>query len=193
LRKIDLFDGAIVDNFTGNTDGTQWALGLAGGYDFNEGAFTFGPNLAVDYYRVDIDAFTEKATMSSGLAQTFGDQSADSLTAKLGGHLAYSLSGKWGVFSPQARFDFVREFMNDAQNVRISYANDPIVVGPGQGGTFLIFTDNPDEYYFLWAVGMSAQFMGGFAGFIDYESIAGMDRITSGEVSFGLRYQSKFR
>jgi hypothetical protein len=45
----------------------------------------------------------------------------------------------------------------------------------------------------VWAVGVSAQFLGGFAGFIDYESVAGMDRITSGEVSFGLRYQSQFR
>jgi uncharacterized protein YhjY with autotransporter beta-barrel domain len=193
MRNIDLFDGAVVDKFKGNTDGTQWAIGVAGGYDFGAGALTFGPNLAVDYYQVNIDAFTEKAEMTSGLAERFGDQSADSLTAKLGGHLAYSLSGKWGVFSPQARFDFVREFMNDSQTVKVSYANDPIVTGPGSGGTFLILTDNPDEYYFVWAVGVSAQFLGGFAGFIDYESVAGMDRITSGEVSFGLRYQSQFR
>ena len=194
LRNIDLFDGAITDKATGDTNGTQWALGLSGGLDYSQGGVTFGPNVAVNYIKVDIDGFREKTSGTSGLAMAFGDQSADSLTVKAGGHLSWSISRKWGVISPQARFDFVREFANDSQQVSVRYANDPVVTGPGQpGGTFVVFTDNPDEYYILWAVGVTAQTAYGLSGFVDYEQTEALNAITSGELTFGLRYQTKFR
>jgi uncharacterized protein YhjY with autotransporter beta-barrel domain len=194
VRNINLFDGAIVDTALGSTDGTQLALGIASGFDFGKGGLRFGPNLAVNYITVDIDGFSETTAGTSGLAMAFQDQSADSLTIKAGGHLNYSLSRKWGILSPQARFDIVRELANDSQKIAVRYANDPIVTGPGQaGGTFVIFTDDPDEYYFLWGVGLAAQFMNGFSGFIDYESTESLDTITSAEFSFGLRYQTRFK
>jgi uncharacterized protein YhjY with autotransporter beta-barrel domain len=194
LRKINLFNGTIVDKATGTTDGTQYALGLSSGYDFGKGGFRFGPNMAVNYIQADINGFREKTAGTSGLAMAFNDQSADSLTLKIGGHLNYSLSRSWGVLSPQARFDVVREFANDSQAVTVRYANDPVVTAPGQaGGSFVIFTDHPDRYYFLWAAGVAAQFVHGFSGFVDYEYTAGLDTITSSEISFGLRYQTKFK
>jgi uncharacterized protein YhjY with autotransporter beta-barrel domain len=193
-RNIDLFDGAITDRALGSTDGTQWAVGVATGYDFGSGGLRFGPNVALNYIKADIDGFREKTEGTSGLAMAFNDQSADSLALKAGGHLNYSLSRTWGILSPHARFDIVRELANDSQRITVRYANDPIVTSPGQpGGSFVIFTDDPDEYYFLWAVGFSAQFVNGLSGFIDYESTESLDTFTSAEVSFGLRYQTRFR
>ena len=61
------------------------------------------------------------------------------------------------------------------------------------GGNKITLTNPLDEYYFLWAIGLSAQFVNGFAGFIDYEAVEGLDTITSGEVSFGLRYETRFK
>ena len=194
LRKIDLFDGAVIDQALGSTDGTQLALGLATGMDFGKSGLRFGPNLALNYIKVDIDGFRERTTGSSGLAMSFSDQSADSLRLKAGGHFSYSYSRKWGILSPQARFDIVREFANESQQVSVRYANDPTFIAQGgAGGTFVIFTDDPDDYYFLWAVGFAAQFVNGLSGFIDYEQTEALDTITSGEFSLGLRYQTSFR
>ena len=57
----------------------------------------------------------------------------------------------------------------------------------------MILTDDPDRNYFNWAVGLAATFANGFSGFVDYESVAGLDTIASEELSFGLRYETRFR
>jgi len=148
----------------------------------------------VSYIRVDIDGFTERTTGSSGLAMRFTDQTGESLQLKVGGQLSYAISRKWGILSPQARFDFVREMMNDAQQLTVRFANSAPTPEPGlPGDSFVVLTDNPDENFFNWAVGLAATFANGFSGFVDYESVAGLDTITSEELSFGLRYQARFR
>jgi len=194
VRNINITSLAITDRAFGETDADQLALGVGTGYDFGKGAFRFGPTLALNYVRVDVDGFAETTEGTSGLAMRFEDQSADSLTGKLGAQLAYSLSRKWGILTPQARFEFVREFKNDSQRVTVRYANDLVVGTPGQPDSgFVILTDDPDESYFNWAVGLSAQFANGFSGFVDYESVESLDTITMQEVSVGLRYETKFR
>jgi len=189
VRNINITSLNIADRAIGDTDAQQLALGLGTGYDFGKGGLRFGPTLAVNYIRIDVDGFTETTEGTSGLALRFDDQSADSLTAKAGMQLAYNLSRKWGILTPQARIELVHEFRNEAQEVTVHYANDPIVGSPGFG----IFTDSPDESYFNWAFGFSATFANGFSGFVDYESVESLDTITMQEVSFGLRYQTKFR
>lgn len=194
IRNIEIASLGISDTALGDTDGTQWAAGLGGGLDFGKGALRFGPTGSVNYVRVDIDAFSERTTGSSGLAMRFAEQSAESLVLKAGGQIAYQLSRNWGILSPQARFDIVHELMNDAQRVTVRFANTAPGPGPGTpGDSFVIFTDDPDRNYFNWAVGLAATFANGFSGFVDYESVAGLDTIASEELSFGLRYEARFR
>jgi uncharacterized protein YhjY with autotransporter beta-barrel domain len=194
VRNINITSMGITDRAFGDTDAGQWALGLGTGYDFGKGAFRIGPTLAVNYVHIDVDGFTETAEGTSGLAMRFDDQSAESLTAKIGGQLSYSLSRKWGILTPQARFELVREFKNESQKLTVHYSNDPFVDTPDQPSSgFVIFTDEPDENYFNWAVGLSATFANGLSGFIDYESVESLDTITMQELSIGLRYETKFR
>lgn len=194
IRNIEIASLGISDTAIGDTDGAQWAVGLGGGLDFGKGALRFGPTGSVNYVRVDIDAFSERTTGSSGLAMRFAEQTAESLLLKAGGQVAYQLSRKWGILSPQARFDIVHELMNDAQRVTVRFANTAPGPGPGTpGDSFVILTDDPDRNYFNWAVGLAATFANGFSGFVDYESVAGLDTIASEELSFGLRYATRFR
>ena len=46
---------AITDRAIGDTDAEQLALGLGTGYDFGKGGLRFGPTLAVNYIRIDVD------------------------------------------------------------------------------------------------------------------------------------------
>jgi uncharacterized protein YhjY with autotransporter beta-barrel domain len=189
VRNIDITQLDIHDTALGTTSGAQWAIGLGGGYDFGRSALRFGPTGSVNYIRVDVDGFTEHTTGDSGLAMSFGDQTGESLMIKVGGQIAYQLSRKWGILSPQARLDIVHELLNDAQVVHVRYAN--ATVSPGSN--FVIFTDNPDRNFFNWAVGFAATFANGFSGFIDYESMAGYETLDSAELSLGLRYETQFR
>ena len=194
VRRIDLVQLDIRDTALGTTDGAQWAIGLGGGYDLGKGALRFGPTGSVSYVRVEVDGFEERTTGTSGLAMRFGDQTGESLLLKVGGQIAYQWSRKWGILSPQARFDIVRELLNDAQVLRVRYANAGTTLGPGQpDDSFEILTDDPDRNYFNWAIGMAATFASGFSGFIDYESVAGYDTLSAEELSFGLRYEARFR
>ena len=146
IRNINIASLGISDRAIGDTDADQCALGLGTGYDFGKGALRFGPTLSLNYVKIDVDGFTETTDGTSGLAMRFDDQSADSLTAKLGAQLAYNLSRKWGILTPQARFEFVREFKNDSQQVTVQFANDAVRRYPGQAGSgFVVFTDDPDE------------------------------------------------
>jgi outer membrane autotransporter protein len=193
-RNIEILNLDISDTALGETDGTQWAVGLGTGYDFGTGALRFGPTGSISYIRVDVDGFTERTTGTSGLAMRFADQTGESLMIKVGAQAAYVINRKWGILSPQARFDFVHEMMNDAQLVTVRFANSAPTTGPGQPvDSFVILTDNPDRNFFNWAVGLAATFTSGFSGFVDYESVAGLDTITSQELSFGLRYEARFR
>lgn len=194
VRNIELGGLGIRDTALGETDGDQWAVGLGAGYDLGTGALRFGPTGSVSYIRVDVDGFAESTTGTSGLAMRFADQTGESLLVKLGGQVAYQISRSWGILSPQARFDFVHEFMNDGQALTVRFANGAPTPGPGQpGDSFVILTDNPDRNFFNWAVGLAATFASGFSGFVDYESVAGLDTITSQELSLGLRYEARFR
>jgi uncharacterized protein YhjY with autotransporter beta-barrel domain len=194
IRNINISSLGITDRALGDTDADQWALGVGYGYDFGKGALRFGPTLALNYIKIEVDGFTETTEGTSGLAMRFDDQSADSLTAKVGAQLAYNLSRKWGIFTPQARFELVHEYKNDSQQVTVRFANDTFVGTPGQPGSgFVVLTDEPDEDYFNWAVGFSATFANGFSGFVDYESTESLSTITMQELSFGLRYETKFR
>jgi uncharacterized protein YhjY with autotransporter beta-barrel domain len=77
---------------SGSTGGRQVALGWDAGYSFHDEGLTFGPDLALDYTRIDVNGFTETDLNDSGLALAYGEQSGTSLLLKAGGHLSYALS-----------------------------------------------------------------------------------------------------
>jgi len=193
VRNLDLYDGSVVDTIKGDTDGDQWTAGLSAGYEWLKGGARLGPDFSLSYVRVEVDAFQE-TDQGSGLALKFGSQDGESLVLRAGGHLFYSLSQTWAVLSPYARFNVVKEFLNDPDKISIRYANDPIVIGQGSvGGDFVLLTDEPDEYYFEWAVGLTTDFKGGLSAFVDYESIEGLNAVSMGLVTIGLRYQKSFK
>jgi hypothetical protein len=53
-------------------------------------------------------------------------------------------------------------------------------------------TDEIDTNYFVWSVGVHAQFIRGIAGFINYRGIAGLDELSLGDVTWGLRFERTF-
>ena len=164
----------------GETDSDLFSIGAGFGYDFGSGAWHFGPMLAINYLKVDVDGFTE--TGAPGLDLTYGDQEGESLQFELGVDAGYSASMSWGVLSPYARFTYVSEQENDSQVIDARFASDPT------NTLIAIQSDDPDTNFFRWGVGLSALFANGFSAFIDYDSVTSLDTIDYGEVTAGVRF-----
>jgi uncharacterized protein YhjY with autotransporter beta-barrel domain len=169
----------------GDTDGTDYSLGIDGGYEFRSGGFTYGPYARLDYYKIGINGFTESIDNTDpgfGLTLAFRDQTVESLQTALGGQIIYPLSTKVGVFVPQLLFEWVHEFLNNQRTIISKYVNDftqePIA----------IVTDDPDRNFFNLGVGLSAVLQGGKSAFIYYQTALAFENITKHDIVIGVRF-----
>lgn len=167
---------------TGDFD--AWHYGAAANVGYN--LTLFGANVRpigrVEYLRAEIDGFTEDSSM--GVNLTFDDQDAQSLTTNLGVELDYPISTGIGVISPSVRAEYVHEFLNDEDGVRVRYATDPANVS-----AFEVSTESPDRDYGILGAGLAATFPGGWGAFVDYNTLVGLSDFTVHTVNIGLRRQ----
>jgi len=177
-------------DMTGSTGARQLAFGTNVGYGFHYRALTFGPDAALDYTRLDVNAFTEGDPSNTGMALAFGRQTGESLLLKAGGHLSYAINTRFFVLLPDARAHYVHEFKDDQRAVAAHFVDDPSAgTANAPVSDFVIFTDRPKRSYFDWAAGISAQFPYGVSAFVDYNAVAGESYIHTHEFAFGVRLQ----
>ncbi len=183
--------GSIDRTATGSTDGDMFTAGFGSGFDFNKGGFTFGPNFGAYYFDVNVDGYSETGAL--GLNLDIGDQNAKSFTVNAGGHASFVINTPVGVIIPNARFDLVHEFEDGVEQVGIRFAADPFTNDPtSPSSPIIVRSEQPDENYFVWSVGASAQFIRGFSGFVTYQSTEGFSNLKLNEISFGMRWEKTF-
>ena len=189
ISYTDAF-GAIGRSARGSTDSEQVTVGLGTGFDISKGRWVFGPHLGLNYADTIIDAFEERGALGLNLA--LPETGVRSLTANGGVHVSYTLTPSWGVLVPYTRLDYVREFKNDTERANVRFVNDPFETGPSAVAPFAVSTAGADEDYYVWSLGVHAQFIRKLAAFADYRRFAGMEDMTFGEVTLGVRYETKF-
>ena len=177
---------AIDHTARGSTDSNSLYAGLSLGYIFTSGGWQFGPIAAISYVDVDVDGFSEKGGSHPELNLRYQDQSAQSLQLQAGADLSYAASMSWGILSPYARAVYVSEQEDDRTRFSIQYVADPFRT---PATTARVTSDKPDTSFYRWAIGVSALFANGVAGFVDYESVSSLDSIDYGVLTVGLRYQ----
>jgi uncharacterized protein YhjY with autotransporter beta-barrel domain len=185
LRRVRFEDasGTFDRTARGATDGTQLSGAIAGGYDFNRGAWTFGPHVSLNLLDAEVKAMQEQGADS--LNMRVGQQDSRSLTASVGGHLNYAYNTSWGVLLPHLRFDWTREFETDVTQVQVNFADDALA-------TYLMRGDRVDPSYFLWSAGVSAQFIRGFSGFVNFQQMVGFGSLELSQFNYGMRYERAF-
>lgn len=183
--------GAVDRTALGDTDGTQFSLGVGTGWDFNRGGLVIGPHLGAYYFQVEVDAFNE--VDGGGLNVAIDDQSSRSKTVNAGGHLSYAWLTGWGVLVPNAKLDWVHEFADNSDTVSFRFVNDPFVGDPADPSPAITLTsDRPDPNYLIWSLGVSAQFIYGLSGFVNYQAHSGYRGVTLGEWTAGARWEKTF-
>mgnify|MGYP002395310753 CR=1 FL=1 len=172
----------------GENDSVRWSFGVESGLRFESNGFFGTPNISIFSTQVDTDNFSE--TNAGGLNLTYSDQSIKSVTASAGFQVGYTYSTDWGVLVPQLRVDYVREFEDDEAIVNVNFVNDPSPLNSQSVWTQT--SDRPDRDYLLLGLGVSAQFIRGFSGFIDWQSLQAYDNLTMDSINFGLRWEASF-
>ncbi len=180
-------------NTTGSTGARQLAFAGNVGYSFHDAGLTWGPDISIDYTRINVNGFTETDQNQSGLAMVYGDDLGESLLAKAGGHLAYAINTPYAVVLPEVRAHYVHEFKNDQRALSVHFSADPDASAPGGPvSNFVVFTDPPDRSYYDWAAGVSAQFPFGISAFADYNAVTSSDQHVH-EIAFGVRFEYQVR
>lgn len=165
-------------------NGNQFSFSVGTGYDFRQGALTFGPLLRLQYLKLNIDGYQEKVNITQpgfGWALAQDSQDVESLTMALGGRVVYAISTGLGVLLPQVRIEWEHEFKNDSRILTAQFVNDP------QRQPIRFTTDGPDRNYANIGVALSATFRGGIAAFIDYETVLGLANVSRHDITLGIR------
>lgn len=175
----------------GSTDGTQWSIGVEGGLNLNRGKWQFNPNVSAFYTDVSIDGFAESG--AQGLDLLFAGQDNQSFTVSGGASVSYAITTEKFVLIPQLRVDYVLELENDGQIINVRFLNDPFANDPNSPSPVIpIRTDDPDDSYITVGLGVSAQFVNGISGFVDWQKVTQYDDLDSDSISFGLRWERLF-
>ncbi len=189
--QYDYVGGSVDRTADGDTTGDQIALGIGSGFDFNRGRLTFGPNVALSFIDVGVKSFSESG--AGGLNLDIGHQQQQSLTLTTGAHLSYVFNTKFGVLIPNARVDYIHEFLDAPEFSTVRFSSDPLGNDPSAAVTSLrVQAEVIDPNYLLWSVGTSAQFVRGFSGYLNYQSAEGYSGLKLQQVAYGFRYEKAF-
>jgi outer membrane autotransporter protein len=182
--------GTVDRTARGSTDGSNLSAGLAFGYDFVLGGLTISPNAGFFYIDATVDAFQENG--ASGLDLAYDERNFESATGNAGLRVAYAWNLGWGVLLPQFRGVFVHEFQDDVEVFGVRFANDPFADAANPTPPIVVHSDSPDQSYWRFAVGLSAQFKYGVSGYAEYQRLEGFESIDFEDITFGLTFQRSF-
>jgi outer membrane autotransporter protein len=174
---------SINESAKANTDSSDYAFSIGGGYSINQGPISFGPYGRATYMRVDIDSYEERGADASGLNFSVDDQEWTSLTSVLGAEFSYAISSQRAVIIPQARLGWVHQFENDQTEVTASYINDP------RDNQFRVVTNEPDRDYFELNLSVSSVLQDGLQLFVNYDTLLGLEDLTDHQLTLGGRLE----
>ncbi len=172
--------GGVPSTATANYDSDEVFFSIGGGYDLSQGDLTLGPVLRFDTVKIWVDGYNE---VGSAANMAYNPFELLSFTSNLGGEASYSISTDLGVFKPEIRILWVREFENDSQVLASSY------VGGGPGSVITTVLPSPDRNFMRLGGGFTLEMTNGVSAWFDYETLLGFEDITSHQFSVGGRIE----
>ncbi len=168
---------------TGDSMRTVGWASINAGFDLHRNAFGFGPYLGLTATRSEVDAYTERDPDGSGLNMRFDSAERDSLLGHAGLRASHAFSASSGVFVPQLRLEYQREFDDDAPTVVSRYVLDASGTEYRQAG------GGQDEDSVVAGFSLSAILPGGWTCFADYSVLLGHDEYERERAALGLRVE----
>ena len=160
----------------------RWAS-INAGFDVSRKRLSYGPFLGISTVRATLDGFAERDLSGSGLNMRFSSTTRKSLLAHAGMHASYSISGKSGVFVPQLRLEYQKDFADDPETLAASFALDPRNTQLQlQGRTW-------DRDGINAGFSMVAVLPNGWMPYLDYSTLLGYKSLKRQRLTLGLRVE----
>jgi outer membrane autotransporter protein len=173
-RNIDI-TGLGGDNH-GGTSGDEGSANLTGGYEFQKGAFKFGPVASLQYVHLAIDSFQEQGPT----ALDINSQNQDSLRSLFGFEGRFNANVGPVSLTPHVSVSWQHEYLDNSSGITSQFD------GAG-GGSFSVQTDTPDRDSAFVDVGLDAKVSKNVTVFIDYEAQAGQNDFFGQSAQGGVR------
>jgi uncharacterized protein YhjY with autotransporter beta-barrel domain len=177
---------SIGNTYDASFDAQQQTFSSTLGYDFVMQALTVTPFAQIVVGVVDTDAYREQPgnTLLSNAAIGMDQSSKDIGNINLGANLHYVVNTNHGVFIPTFSMTAVEDFEDDAQII-----SGYFVVNPNPADSFAMETNGADTYYFVVSGGFSFQLKGGNSGFVNLETVEGLEMMTQHRITAGWRWE----
>ena len=83
--------------------------------------------------------------------------------------------------------------VGETPGVAVAAMSYPFTGNPSDPSTTITLqSSRPETNYFIWSLGVSAQFIHGISGYIEYQRLESFEFISFHDVSMGLRFQKSF-
>ncbi|HXI83317.1 MAG TPA: autotransporter domain-containing protein [Verrucomicrobiae bacterium] len=163
----------------GSTDGLEWNGLLGGGYDWQNGPWSYGPQLVVQYMSASIDPFTEKGSLAPLHVES---QTADSLHTQLGADLRYRsyVRPTLTFITPELSLAWQHNYLADSYPLRSRLAN-------GDGGVFTVHGPAIGSDSVLISLGITVQWKPSLSTYLHYTLQAGTSGYQANSVDAGLQ------
>ena len=177
-------------------------------YAFSHDRLTIEPYVNFEYLDIDIGEFAEQRSITQlGVVDDdafnliIGEQSFDSLDATVGLKFQYVFTPNFGVIIPFVNIESHNELLQEERVIRAGYGALTDFTGSGALLNFSVPTEQVDENYFTWTVGLSTILRGGrqremggpigggLTAFIQFESVEDLDSYDQQIISGGFRYE----
>ena len=169
-RTFDL--GALRRTERGDTSGWQVSGSVLGGYWFSYADWLHGPFVRLAWQEIRVKGFSEQGSDSTALS--YGEQRRKSFISTLG----WQVAGQVGSVRPFARLAWEFEGKDDDRFVSAT----PVALN----GTYSVPTIRPDDNYFRYLIGASADF-GRFTGYLVGSGSAGRSDGNGYGITVGVR------
>ncbi|WP_408913763.1 putative Ig domain-containing protein [Brucella pseudogrignonensis] len=162
---------------SGERDGKQIFGSVSLGYEYRNETWLWSPYLRGDAAQTKLSGFSETGADIFNL--TYGDQTADMLSATLGLRGEYTIPMNWGELKPKGRLEYTHDFAGSSK-VNLGYADI--------GGLlpYMIEADSDVKDSFRIEAGFDASVNGGWTTGLDYSTRIGTD---GGKIQHGFRWK----
>jgi outer membrane autotransporter protein len=170
-----------------STDSTTLLGSFAIGYDWRRGGFTFEPYLRGEFQSIEIDGFSERN--ANGFDFEYGDQTINSFDAAFGVKLQQVFTPSFGIAIPFVRAELHKDFGNDKRTIDAVYSGIVETTGLESTQNFNLSTNEPDDQFYLGAVGVSLVFKHGLQGFLQYQKTFELEHLEDSVIAGGVRFE----
>jgi len=164
----------------GSTSGLDWNGLLGGGYDWNHGPWSYGPQLVLQYMSANIDAFTEKGSLAPMHIES---QTEDSFHTQLGMDLRYRsyIPPTLTFITPDLSLAWQHNYLADSYALKSRLAD-------GAGSVFTVHGPGVGSDSVIVGLGVTVQWKPSFSTYLRYALQAGSNGYEVNSVDVGMQF-----